>query len=156
MPANERMCHTCRSAISRSDFRYRVSEPGQPNRSLCSACVTRYGVRQYRKAVIVLPDDLSAMQQSLFCSCSNCRIADAPLEIAEREATALAQRMLIEIPLRHDAGDTTGARIRADTLAVLAKSKVKLDLRGADREIAYAAKPYQALQNARDQTNDSE
>ena len=113
MPANERMCHTCRSAISRSDFRYRVSEPGQPNRSLCSACVTRYGVRQYRKAVIVLPDDLSVMQQSLFCSCSNCRIADAPLEIAEREATALARRMLKEVPLRHDAGDTTGARIRA-------------------------------------------
>ena len=155
MPAAEKICCVCRSPISRSDFRYRVSEPGNPDRSLCSPCVTRTGLSQYREVLIIMPEDLSPSQSALFCNCPDCRIDGAPLEIAEREATALARRMLKEISLRHDAGDTTGAQLRADTLAVLADSKVRLDLRGDDREIAYAAEPYQAYQQTRAEKPDA-
>ena len=149
MPATEYICSNCRKAISRSDFRYRLSKPGKPDRSLCSSCVSRSGLDQYPDAIIIMPEDLSPSQNALFCNCPDCRIDGAPLEIAEREATALARRMLAEISTRHDAGDTTGAQLRADTLAVLADSKVRLDLRGDDRDIAYAAEPYQAFRQTR-------
>ena len=149
MPAAEKVCCICRSAISRSDFRYRISQPGQPDRSLCSPCVTRCGLDDYREALIVMPEDLSPSQGALLCDCPECRIDGAPLEIAEREATALARRMLQEMRQRHDAGDTAGAQLRADTLAVLACSGVRLDLHGDDREVAYAAEPYQTFRQTR-------
>ena len=155
MPAAAKMCCICRIPISPYDFRYRVSEPGQPDRSLCSPCVTRTGLDDYPEALIVMPEDLSPSQGALLCNCPDCRIDGAPLEIAEREATALARRMLKEMLQCHDAGDTTGAQLRADTLAVLADSKVRLDLRGDDRVIAYAEEPYQAFRQIRMDKPDS-
>lgn len=141
MPPTDLKCRACGSPIPASEFSYVIRTPGPPEDYLCSLCVSRDGMGRYPQVILVLPDDLSDFQKSLLCNFTNTR-RDGPAEIAEREVTALARRMLAEMPEVNETGDTLGAKARASVLVKLAKSGISLDIRGDTRAAVTAEDPY--------------
>lgn len=109
MPSPALKCRACGSPIFASEFSYVLGTQGPPDNWICSPCISRDGLSRYPQAILVLPGDLSDFQKSLLCSCPNCQ-RDGPAEIAEREATALARRMLAEMPGVNANGDTLGPK----------------------------------------------
>lgn len=142
MPQADVKCRACGSPISASEFCYVLGMQAPPNNLICSLCASRDGLNPYAQPVLVLPDDWSDFQKSLLCGHTKCKPHDVPAEIAEREATALARRVLAEMPGVNAAGDTLGAKTRGVMLVKLAKSGISLDIRGDDRAAVTAEDPY--------------
>ena len=141
MPPTDPKCRACGSPIPASEFSYVLRTQGPLDTFICSLCISRDGMSRYPQVILVLPDDLSDFQKSLLCDFSNCQ-RDGPAKIAEREATALARRMLAEMPGVNETGDTLGAKALASVLVKLAKSGISLDIRGDTRAAVNAEDPY--------------